>query len=141
LQHIIRLPEANIQAEFYHHARLLGFVAILELSTPAGRHDIAILNHEQTHLLAIVECKSNESRRVYHSPQIRRYKQLGVPVFGLADFDRAEHLAAQIHRQFIASPSPGISLDDIFAMPKIKRRLSKAERILRRVDECLNFRA
>lgn len=88
--------EANTEAEFYHHARLLGLGVILRLATPVGQIDIATLRPDRRGVIAVVECKRN-GRAVYgESNQIQRYKLLGVPVYGLNDFYRAESLVRTI---------------------------------------------
>jgi len=116
------LNEANIQAEFYHHCRLLGICCILELSTPVGRLDIAILNADKTHLLAIVECKK-ESREIReYSRQFRKYKSIGVPVIGLNKMSDAEPLARRVLAEFTAG---GVELDAVKSMERQSRILRK----------------
>lgn len=89
--------EANLQAEFYHFAKLRGWPVVLELITNAGRVDIALLSKDRTRLLALVECKCSP---IYFaggkSAQIARYKTLGVPVYGLSDIARTERLVATV---------------------------------------------
>lgn len=116
---LTNLSEANIQAEFYHHCRLLGIKCVLELSTPVGRLDIAILNQEKTHLLAIIECKK-ESREIRdYSKQFRKYKTIGVPVIGLNKMCDAETLARRVLVEFITG---GIALSDVKSVQRIKSR-------------------
>lgn len=135
------VSEATIQAEFYHHARLIGLPCELEFHTPVGRLDIAVLSPCRSRLVAIVECKIRSMRE---TPQIRRYKKIGVPVYGLSDFIRAEKLALQIHR--LHSDQDGVALDFISKMEPSKRRRSRRWRkdpeSLRRLvwDEDLNIK-
>ena len=125
----VRLPEANIQAEFYHHAKILGINAVLELSTPVGRLDIAVLDGSGSNLIAVVECKSNDQKVVTKTNQIRRYMQIGVPVYGLADIQRAEHLVCTIKEKYIDNKAyEGKPLSEIFSMPRVHRRLSYRSR-------------
>lgn len=88
--------EANITAEFYHQCRLLGIQIALEVTIPFGRIDIAILNKKRTHLIAIIEAKKDG--RPFDHNQIERYKQLGVPVYGLNRIEHAKRLALTIER-------------------------------------------
>lgn len=89
--------EANIQAEFYHQARLINLPVVLEFRTPVGILDVAILNIMRDGIVAIVECKRSQTPKFNsESWQIKRYKRIGVPVYGLADFERAARLAASI---------------------------------------------
>ena len=104
--------EANVQAEFYHHARLAERPVALELSTPAGRIDIAVLSVDRSAIVAVVECKRNWKQfKGGKSPQIMRYKRLGLPVYGLAEFSRAKRLVEVIQASHGASA--GISLQAI----------------------------
>lgn len=118
-----RLPEANVQAEFYHWCRLLGCNCVLEMRTPAGRIDVAILDDQSTRLLCIVECK-REGRRhgISETCQIRRYKTIGVPVFGLDRRDKAEKLVRQILRDYVTNTQyDGISIKQVRSMAKVPR--------------------
>ena len=135
------MTEADIQAEFYHHARLIGLACVLEHCTPVGRLDIAVLNDARDRLLVIVECKRRES---FSPGQIARYKSIGVPVYGLHKFDRAEGLAKQLKRTLAAAV--GVALEDVAKMERVKKRRSKQwrkdpEQLRRFVwDEDLNLR-
>ena len=108
------LTETTIQGEFYHQARLIGLKCILELHTPAGRLDVAVFSDDWSEVTAIVECKKGA---LYLSNQIRKYKTLGVPVFGLNKLDKCAHLAAQIKRNH----SKGVPLRKIDRMQVIHR--------------------
>jgi len=66
---------------------------VLEHKTPAGRLDVAVFNDDWTELTAIVEVKNGP---LFFTNQIRKYKTIGVPVFGLNKLARCAHLAAQI---------------------------------------------
>lgn len=91
------MSEANIQAEFYHWARVANLPVTLEFATPVGRLDIAVLNRERTAIRAIVECKRRAvSFRSGESGQIQRYKAIGVPVYGLAAMEDCERLVRVI---------------------------------------------
>lgn len=114
--------EANTQAEFYHHARLLGLPVLLEVITPAGRIDIAVLRSDRSGIVALVECKRN-GRAIYgNSRQILRYKRIGVPVYGLNDFYRAERLVRTI--QFRHANDVGVSWQQIKEITPLPRRTS-----------------
>lgn len=78
------MSEANIQAEFYSICKQVGLNCALELTTPAGRVDCGIFSDDWEYLIAIVECKHNQYQKVFLNNQIRRYKQIGVPIYGLA---------------------------------------------------------
>ena len=52
--------EATLQAEFYHACRLLDMTVVMELTTPVGRLDVAILSSDKLRLVAIVEVKKYE---------------------------------------------------------------------------------
>ncbi len=132
------MSEAVIQAELYRQFIELGANVTLEYSTPMGRTDLALFNSDWTRLIAIVEMKHNEERRVRRTPQIERYKKLGVPVYGLADIARAAHMAVKIMQD--QSSAVGISISDIQQIPKRQRRKrSKIPKIIY-VDECLKYR-
>lgn len=135
--------EATLQAEFYHACRLLEIPCILELETPAGRLDAAILNSAHTALLCIVEVKRNEySLRNGNSPQLVRYRKLGAPVLTLTHKDNPHTLA-----QFIKDAAyTGTPLSHIQTLTHIKehrrqeRKASRAKRLYERWNENLNFR-
>lgn len=111
--------EANLQAEFYHACRLLNVPVALEIVTPAGRLDAAILNAAKTHILAIIEVKRDE--RQYgdgESFQIKRYKALGAPVHGLWHGKDPHKLAATLKAQYASAI--GVSLVKIKSMKHLK---------------------
>ena len=89
-----RFSEANIQAEFYHECRLLGVNCLLELNTPVGRLDIAILNKDCSAIVAIVEVKRGYFN--LKSNQFERYRSLGVPVYGLGKLYAVNQLVKNI---------------------------------------------
>ena len=120
------ISEAIIQAEFYHACRLIGLPCLLELTTPAGRLDAVVVSSDFKRMLAIVECKHNEHGKVFFSRQIKRYKALGVPVYGLAKVERASRLAEQLLRTYsIYDPNVGKEIDSVLAMKRIPRRKSE----------------
>jgi len=88
-----RLPEANIQAEFYHCCRLLEIPCVLEYRTPTGRHDVVIFSRNFDYLLAIVECKCSQAQCDYPSRQITRYREVGVAIYTLCSLAGASALA------------------------------------------------
>lgn len=115
-----RILEANTQAEFYHQARLAHLPLLLEVVTPCGRLDIAILRPDQSGIVAIVEVK-RQGRTIYgESRQIQRYKMIGVPVYGLNTPDNAARLVATISRKHRLDK--GISWAAIKAIEPMKRR-------------------
>ena len=122
-----RLPEANVQAEFFHQARLLGLECVLELPTPLGRLDVAFLNEAADTLICIVECKSESRSEPIEGKQIDRYKSIGVPVFTLSKRADAAELANRIMEE-MAAMGNGISLDDVMAMPRFERKRGDGSR-------------
>ena len=111
------ISEAVIQAEFYTQSKLIGLNCTLELSTPKGRLDIGIMSPCWTSLVAIVEVKRGVG--MFRRSQISRYKEIGVPVFGLERIGRAAGLASQIKRDY--SKSAGVALYDIMSMSRFYR--------------------
>ncbi len=97
---------------------------MLQLVTPVGVLDAVIFSECYKRALAIVECKRNDYGKVFFSKQIKRYKTLGIPVYGLARIERAAGLAAQLLRTYsITDPNVGRDFEDILrSQPKIKRR-------------------
>lgn len=133
--------EANIQAEFYHACRLIDLPVSLEIRTPAGRLDAAVLSHDRLHLLAVVEVKRNKYQ--FHdgkSRQIVRYKALGVPVYGLHGDQDAHKLAATI--KTAEGNSPGKPLAEISKMIFLRegRRQERLNRRVARFNENLIVR-
>jgi hypothetical protein len=139
------IPEANIQAEFYHCCRLRGIHCVLEYITPVGRLDVSILNRECTHLLAIVECKSNEYGAVnLNSRQMQRYRHLGVPIYGLASLADVEYVVSEVFSKHYSPNAPsGIALSDISKITPLRRRKiyrSKLKKIPPELDSDFTFR-
>lgn len=120
--------EANAQAEFYHQSRLISLSVALEVNTPFGRIDIGVLNLEKDGLIAVVECKRllNE----FCPYQIERYKQLGVPVYGLRGIKNAQRLALTIKRRH--GREPGLKFKEIMRRFHLRSELQP--------DECLNVK-
>lgn len=114
------VTEATVQAEFFRYCCDIELPCALELITPVGRLDAAVFNGDWTRILAIVECKRfRKKEAMTETRQIRRYKQIGVPVFGLCKRERAEHLAKQIKRDY--SNSAGIPLSEVYRIPQATR--------------------
>ena len=118
-----KLPrnEANVQAEFYHQAKLIGLNCILEWTTPKGRLDIAILNSQETKVFAIIECKRSERPRWKSSRQFARYSKLGVPVLALQKTEDATALARQMLSLTTGVASHSVSVDSILESEKERR--------------------
>lgn len=87
--------EANLQAEFYHQARMMQLFCVLELTTSMGRIDCAVLNLECDSIIAIVEFKRGKID--LKSEQIRRYKNLSVNVYGLNKWDDCRNLVVDLY--------------------------------------------
>lgn len=133
--------EANLQAEFYHACRLIELPCVLEVHTPAGRIDAAILNKARTHLLAVIEVKRDRSAFMDgRSQQIQSYKQLGLPVYGLAQGDDPHRLARSIAAA--TATAPGKTIREIMGMGHIRetRLKGKRERRIARLRENLCIR-
>jgi hypothetical protein len=137
------MSEANIQAEFYCACKQIGLNCSLEVSTPIGRLDAGLFSEDWSRLLAIVECKHTNDGKVKRTPQIERYKRIGVPVFGLARMDCIS-LAVKIKTQTY----PGVALDAVLEMERRQRkpRRSRENGVLKPrfstedLDEMINFR-
>lgn len=109
--------EANIQAEFYHACKLIGQEIALEVTTPAGRIDCALLNPARTEITAFVEVKRQANDFLQgRSKQIQRYKLLGVPIYGLAAGYDIHALAKTLQTRH----QTGKAIDDIAGMTHIK---------------------
>jgi len=111
--------EANVQAEFYHQCRLIGLPVALEVTTPVGRLDVAVLNATGDGCVAIVECKKAACMISAELGQVRRYKKIGVPVYGLTDKQRCRGLAKTIQEKHAADP--GVGFAAVLEMPRIGR--------------------
>lgn len=145
-----RLPEANIQAEFYHLCRLNGIPCILEFHTPTGRHDVTVWTPGYTHLLCIVECKSLKAGQVFYSDsrQIRRYQQVGVPVYGIPRLEEAEAVFQTVKEKHFGTTATASSGVEREALPYVvplekrprRRRIRKSFSHMD-LDENIIFRA
>lgn len=134
----IRLSEANIQAEFYHHCKNLGVVCVLEYVTPVGRLDAAVFSPNAKHLVAIVEFKRDALKVNMQSRQMSRYQKIGVPVYVAASISEAETLAREIRlNHYEKDGGIGILIDHVQCLP---RHIRPNSRRLMRLDECLNVR-
>ena len=107
--------EANLQAEFYHHCRLLGIACLLEFSTPVGRHDLVVFSNDFQILHAIIECKRGHAFDL-NSMQYRRYQKVGVPIFSLCKITDAEPLAREIQKL-----TTGINVSELYKIERVKR--------------------
>lgn len=83
-----KLPEANVQAEFYHRCRNfhrcrnLGLRLCLEYRLDNCRFDAVMIN-SRDEIYAIVEFKSwirDKDVMNYDSKQLQKYRAYGVPV-------------------------------------------------------------
>lgn len=74
------IAEANTQAEIYHLCRLQNITCVLEYKIKNCRVDIAIIKAGK--ILGIVEVKNYKRERAVKSTrQIRKYRDLGYPLF------------------------------------------------------------
>jgi len=112
-QHL--MSEANIQAEFFGACKGIGLNCALEVSTPVGRLDVGIFSEDWSRLLAVVECKKR--RLDGNTAQIGRYKQIGVPVYGLRRMD-----SLSLARKIQGSGLAGIPFEQVLAMQGKPRR-------------------
>jgi len=118
------MSEAVIQAEFYGACKGIGLNCALEVHTPAGRLDAALFNADWTELVAVVECKRTVILEI--TPQIARYKKLGVPVYGLHKLNSLP-LARAIQQRH----PRGLPWEVVMALPKILRRNPSIQRSLK----------
>lgn len=140
LQKFKKVPEANIQAEFYYECRRLGVPCILEYSTITGRHDLAVFNAGCDHLLCVIECKIDPSRGF---KQLLRYQRLGVPILKLCQLEDCAAVARQIKSDFFgAIPSKGVPLEKLKnIIPLERRRRRKHRKHYVELDEHLLIRS
>lgn len=84
-----RIPEANIQAEFYRRCWAKGVKVLLEITYERSRFDAVVFNGDDA--IAIVEVKNYSTKRIsqgyksgVYTPkntrQFSKYKEYGVPV-------------------------------------------------------------
>ncbi len=111
--------EANTQAEFYFWARLFGLHVELELSTPVGRLDIAIMDEKRERVRAIIECKRDGTTVKEWGYQMIRYRSIGAPLYWLNKFEAAEEMAEMIAKTH--ADDEGISLAEIREIPRFRR--------------------
>ena len=83
-----KLPEANIQAEFYHQCRLQKIKCILEYKVENCRFD-ALVYDENRNVKCIVEFKSYKTRKKpkTNTNQINKYKKFGLPIIMCTRFE------------------------------------------------------
>lgn len=139
----VPLSEAMIQAEIYHQLRLRKIKVALELTVPHGRLDVAIFNHECTHVTGIIEVKKSDVP-LKNSRQIRRYESIGLPFMVVNRFNLMKSIS------WAESLTGGMLLSDILSLevPIEHRRFRKPPRIGGRnsypvdryLDEDLNFK-
>lgn len=122
--------EANHQAEFYHQCKVHGIECALEVNTPAGRHDLVVLNAARNAFVAIVECKKTGSHTDPNSWQLTRYRMIGVPVYLLKSGADALPLLQRIIRE--TSGKEPVSIAAIGQMEHI-RKIRSERRIARRL--------
>jgi hypothetical protein len=123
------ITEAVIQSEFYANCNLIRLNCGLELPTTVGRLDCGLFTDDWINLIAIVECKLKLTEHTKNSWQIMRYKQIGVPVYGLDRMDSMS-LAQKIKSQNYA----GIPWDTARQLSNVIRRYSK-QRASKRLPE------
>ena len=133
--------EANLQAEFYHQCRLIDLQLALEVTTPAGRLDAAILTPDRLNLVAIVEVKRSKlSFNEGRSRQILNYKALGVPVYGLDTTTDPKRLARSIQIQIRSLQGKPLTAIASMVHLKVQRLALRHERKLTRLREDLALR-
>lgn len=97
-----RLPEANIQAEFYHRCRLEGLRLCLEYKYEHSRFDCVMIGDDDS-IYAIVEFKSKVKPIVksYNTKQIQKYSQYNIPIvlcFSYKDIDYTISRCKELYR-------------------------------------------
>lgn len=117
----IAKSEAMIQAEFYHQCRRIGLPVFLELSTPIGRLDIAILNQPLNGVVAIVECKAAWGKQDY--AQINDYRRIAAPIFWCCTMEEAQTMPQLLMDKY--HRFSGVSLDDIMRMESARSSRGK----------------
>lgn len=96
-----KLPESNIQAEFYLRCKQEGINCLLEYRVKGSRFDAIIYKGEE--IICIIEVKnlskSSLKRRLdgkRQYKQIERYKQYGIPVICIWDASFIEPAIAEV---------------------------------------------
>ena len=137
-----KIPEANIQAEFYHCCRSMGINCVLEFSTCCRRHDVLVLDETGQNAVALIECKAGrEFNWNGTGRQARRYLMLHLPVYSLSNMSGASSLAVKM-KELVANPSVRLSLSLSKTMIKKKSRGRARPKpfSVRDLDSDLNFR-
>lgn len=124
------MTEATIQAELYHHCRLLGLRAVLEYNTPVGRMDLVVLTPDGKAIVAGVECKRPTThtgrRRDEHytanSRQVNRYRTTGITMLTLISFEGAKELAHLIRLMLVTKSETHISIESIHSIERAPRK-------------------
>lgn len=92
-----KLPEANVQAEFYHRCRNLGLRLCLEYRLDNCRFDAVMIN-SRDEIYAIVEFKSwirDKDVTNYDSKQLQKYRVYGVPVVFCSKYSKLDATIAK----------------------------------------------
>lgn len=94
--------ECDLQAEFYHRAKLRGLRCRLEVGSCVGRLDVVVLAKGRTGIYLIVECK--RSTKGLCPMQLSRYRGIGAPVLTLCGKKEINRLLDRIERQIVDLP-------------------------------------
>ena len=92
-----RLPEANIQAEFYRQCKYNGINICLEYKHYKSRFD-AIVYNDNKKIIFIIEIKSyktNKSPKT-KTKQMKKYESYGVPVILITRLEQIEDVIDKI---------------------------------------------
>lgn len=77
-----RIPEANIQAEFYHQCRLRQIKVFLQFPYEDCKFDCIVLDKSKKKILCVVEIKYRKTtKKNYNTKQMKKYRNFDVPVF------------------------------------------------------------
>lgn len=96
-----RLPEANIQAEFYMRCKLAGIPILLEYKVKGARFDAVILDNDTiTHIIEFKSMTPSGIARRLASPkklkQIEKYERFGLPVILVVNLDGIDEAIVKI---------------------------------------------
>ena len=96
-----RLPEANIQAEFYHRCREEKINCILEYKVGNCKFD-AVVYDDKRNALLIIEFKSYKTNKApkTNTKQIEKYKKHGLSIMMVTRFDDVEWAISYIKDNF-----------------------------------------
>ncbi len=138
---IYKVTEADIQAEFYHQARLAGLTIGLETSTNRGRLDLIVMNPERDRVFCIIECKRGEQRINHNSRQTHRYKSFGLDFFIVGTL---EDIPLYVAHAISSTQKAGITLLELLTAERLaSQRILKRDRPYRppEMDEDLIIRS